>query len=141
MKPWSVGRVPGGLFLILMVFGMVRGGFSQAESTGPIRDTTACRPACDSRSVLAATDQIEYLGVYSADGKFRTTTRPDDNNRDRWVSLAGPSRDWSRPSEVPDSINLHSRERVEENYEPPAHAARPVKGQSLLASIRDNIVT
>jgi DNA-binding beta-propeller fold protein YncE len=32
-------------------------------------------------------------------------------------------------------------ERIEENYEPPARAAKPVKGKSILAVLRDNIVT
>ena len=45
------------------------------------------------------------------------------------------------PSEVPDFIDLHPRERVEENYEPPAHAVKPLKGKSPLALLRDDIVT
>jgi DNA-binding beta-propeller fold protein YncE len=74
---------------------------------------------------------MEYLGVYSADGKYRATARAGRGNS---------SPGWSRPSEVPDFINLQSRERVEENYEPPARAVKAAKGQSLLASLRDNIV-
>jgi DNA-binding beta-propeller fold protein YncE len=48
---------------------------------------------------------------------------------------------WSRPSDVPDFINLHPKERVEQNYAPPARAVKPVKGKSMLASLRDDLVT
>jgi DNA-binding beta-propeller fold protein YncE len=42
---------------------------------------------------------------------------------------------------VPDFIDLHPRERVEENYEPPAHAVKPLKGKSSVAMLRDDIVS
>ncbi|MBZ5663087.1 MAG: 6-bladed beta-propeller [Acidobacteriia bacterium] len=85
--------------------------------------------------------EIDYLGVYSSDGKFRTAAQTNRNNARSMASSSNLSQNWSRPSDVPGFINLHPRERVEENYEPPARAVRPVKGQSLLASLRDNIVT
>jgi len=87
---------------------------------------------------LCCGNEIEYLGSYFSDGKFRTTTRIDyDNVRSR----GSRSRVWSRPNEVPDFIDLQPKERVEENYEPPAHAVKPLKGKSLLALLRDDIVT
>jgi DNA-binding beta-propeller fold protein YncE len=91
--------------------------------------------------MLCCGSEIEYLGAYSSDGKFRTRTRADRDNVGGRDSPDGFSRVWSRPREVPDFIDLHPRERVEENYEPPAHAVKPVKGKSMLASLRDNIVT
>jgi DNA-binding beta-propeller fold protein YncE len=97
---------------------------------------------CDRQPpALPTAERIEYLGVYSPDGKFRTKAQIDRNNVRGQASSSSSSRGWSRPREVPDFINLHPGERVEENYEPPARAAKPVKGQSLLASLRDDIVT
>jgi DNA-binding beta-propeller fold protein YncE len=99
------------------------------------------RPLALPNSGLCCAREISYLGVYSADGKFRTASTTNYNHVRSMGSSSNVSQNWSRPSDVPDFINLHPRERVEENYEPPAHAVRPVKGQSLLASLRDNIVT
>src|SRR5271157_1152386 len=144
MQPFSGGRFPRGLFLIWIVIGAVPISLSQSLAPRPIRDTAVpvCGPRCDGQPAsLPTAERIDYLGVYSPDGKYRTTTRTDRNNFRGSASSSNFSRGWSRPSEVPDFINLHSRERVEENYEPPAHAAKPAKGQSLLASLRDNIVT
>jgi DNA-binding beta-propeller fold protein YncE len=90
---------------------------------------------------LCCGNEIDYLGIYSSDGKFRTTARIERDNAGRLDSPSVSSLGWSRPSDVPDFINLHPKERVEENYEPPAHAVKPVKGKSMLASLRDNIVT
>jgi DNA-binding beta-propeller fold protein YncE len=148
MKPSSVGRFPRGLFLMWIVIGSVPISLPQSFAPRPIRDTPvpACPPGCERQpralpeAVLCCGSEIDYLGVYSSDGKFRTTARIDrDNVRGQESPSGSPL--WSRPSEVPDFINLHPRERVEENYEPPAHAVKPVKGQSKLASLRDNIVT
>jgi DNA-binding beta-propeller fold protein YncE len=144
MKPFSGGRFPRGLFWMLIIIGAVPMSLSQSlapssipETAIPARGPTSARQPRE----LPAAEQFAFLGVYSPDGKFRTTARTDRNNLGSWASSSTYSRNWSRPSELPDSINLHSRERVEENYEPPAYAAKPVKGQSLLASLRDNIVT
>ena len=79
--------------------------------------------------------QAEFLGLYSPDGRFRSRSR-----------LAGPSvrdsaRGSLRPVEVPSSINLHPLESIVEDYEPPARALRVAKGRSLLAMLRDSLVT
>ena len=149
MKPSSVGRFPRGLFLMWIIIGAVPISVTQSFVSRPMRNTAvpACGSACEPQSrapakpALCCGSETKYLGVYSPDGKFRTTTRIDRNNFRYRASSSDFSWGWSRPSEVPPYINLHPRERVEENYEPPAHAAKPVKGQSLLASLRDNIVT
>jgi DNA-binding beta-propeller fold protein YncE len=144
MKPSPVGRFPRGLFLVLIILGVVPISLAQPRHIWAIPDSAvpACPPTCDRQApALPAAEQIEYLGVYSPDGKYRTTARTDRNNVRGPSSSSNSSRGWSRPSEVPDFINLHPRGRVEENYEPPARAVKPAKGQSLLASLRDNIVT
>jgi DNA-binding beta-propeller fold protein YncE len=38
-------------------------------------------------------------------------------------------------------LPVYSYERVIEDYEPPAHAVQPIKGHSLLASLREEIIT
>jgi DNA-binding beta-propeller fold protein YncE len=144
MKLFSGGRFPCCLFWIWLVIGAFPISMSQSLAPSSILDTTVpvCGPRCDSQSAaLPTAERIAYLGVYSPDGKFRTTTRTDPGNLRGWASSSDVPRSWSRPSEVPDSIKLHSTERVEENYEPPARAAKPAKGQSVWASIRDSIVT
>ena len=127
--------------------GAVPTSLSQPFAPPPTRDTAVPAPVREpqpralSGARLCCGNEIDYLGIYSSDGKFRTTTRIDRESvrgRDpRFVSAGA----WSRPSDVPEFINLHPKERVEENYEPPAHAVKPVKGKSMLASLRDNIVT
>ena len=144
MKASSVGRFPRGSFLIWIVIGAVPITLAQPRGTWAIHDTAvpACGAACDSQPpALPTAEQIDYLGTYSPDGKYRTRVRAGSGNVLGSASSSRSSRGWSRPSEVPGSINLHPRERVEENYEVPAHAVKPVKGQSILASLRDSIVT
>src|ERR1035441_7855900 len=112
-----------------------------------MRDTSRSAPLRELRrralpvARLCCGNEIDYLGIYSSDGKFRTTSRIDHDNAGGRNSRSVSSGAWSRPSEVPDFINLHPKERVEENFEPPAHAVKPVRGKSMLASLRDNIVT
>ena len=149
MKPSSVGRSPRGLFLTWIIVGTIPISLSQSFAPRPIFHSSVpeCRPACERErqalpgSVSCCGNELEYLGVYSPDGKYRTTARTDRSNVRSPASSSSFSRGWSRPSEVPDFINLHPRERIEENYEAPAHAVKPAKGQSILASLRDSIVT
>lgn len=69
------------------------------------------------------------IGVYGPDGIFKrgSGTRPAEEVA--WRGL--------RPAEVPPWIDLRSSERVIEDYEPPAHATKAAKGQSLLGTLRD----
>jgi DNA-binding beta-propeller fold protein YncE len=48
-----------------------------------------------------------------------------------------PQQKPGRPAEVPPWINLGSVERVIDDYEPPAHATKAARGQSLLGTLRD----
>lgn len=149
MKSYSDGRLPRVLFLVWIIVVVVPLTLSQAFAPRPSSDKAA--PASQSvrnppvlpEAVSCCGNEIDYLGEYSSDGKFRTTARIDPGNgrvrgRD---SSSGPSRGWSRPSEVPPFVDLHPRERVEENYEPAAHAVTPMKGKSPLALLRDGIAT
>jgi DNA-binding beta-propeller fold protein YncE len=147
MKPSSVGCFPRILFLMWIGVGAVAMSLAQpfappsAGDTGVPAPVRGSRPRALPGSRLCCGNEIDYLGIYSSDGKFRTTTRIDRDHASVQDSRAVPSGAWSRPSDVPDFINLHPKERVEENYEPPARAVKPVKGKSMLASLRDNLVT
>jgi DNA-binding beta-propeller fold protein YncE len=147
MKPSSVGYFARILFLMWIGVGAAPISLSQAIAPPPTRDTFVSAPISERKpralpgARLCCGDEIDYLGSYASDGKFRTTTRIDRDNAGGRDSGSVSSGAWSRPSEVPDFINLHPRERVEEDFEPPAHAVKPVRGKSMLASLRDNIVT
>jgi len=149
MKPCSVGRFLRCLLMVSIFFSAVPISLSQpfaARSAGNVAVSTSRPLREQQRRALAGLglccgSGIDYIGLYSSDGKFRTTTRVDREYL-RSENLRSVSTDaWSRPSEVPSFIDLHPRERVEPNYEPPAHAVNPVKGHSLLAMLRDNLVT
>jgi hypothetical protein len=146
MKPPSVGSFL--LFFLMWIIFVGAVPISRTQPFTPTRDTTVPAPLRERqpalpRSVPCCANEVDYLGIYSADGKFRTTTRIASiiSTPAAGTGPAGLSPGWSRPRDVPNFIDLHPRERVEENYEPPARAVKPVKGKSLLASLRDNIVT
>jgi DNA-binding beta-propeller fold protein YncE len=149
MKRSSGGSSPRGLFMLWIFIGTVPIALPQPFAPRPVHDTAVQtsqparvrEPQVLPGSVFCCGNEIDYLGSYSSDGKFRTTMLVDHDSVRGRGSLAGSSRVWSRPSEVPPFIDLHPRERVEENYEPPAHAVKPVRGKSLLAILRDDIVT
>jgi DNA-binding beta-propeller fold protein YncE len=67
----------------------------------------------------------KLIGIYGPDGKFRKTSRLV------YSGAPGPSQEGLRPAELPPFVDLPSIERIVEDYEPPAHAAAVVKGQSL----------
>lgn len=85
MKNSSVGLVPRGLILIWIVIGAVPISLPQPVAPQPIRNTAVpARPSVRERSpgersgaVLHWGNEIQYLGTYSSDGKFRTTTHID----------------------------------------------------------------
>lgn len=75
------------------------------------------------------------IGFYNPDGRFRPargTSAPDALDRDEFVP---------NQSEVPISLGLHSDEGVVENIAPPGRAYQRPKGHSLLAILRDNLIT
>jgi DNA-binding beta-propeller fold protein YncE len=147
MKPSSVGCFPRILFLMWISIGTVPMSLTQPFVPTPTPTTAGPahvrerQPRALPGARLCCGNGIDYLGSYSADGKFRTTTQIDHDSVRARDSYSGASGAWSRPSDVPAFINLHPKERVEENFEPPARAVKPVRGKSMLASLRDNIVT
>ncbi len=148
MKAFSVGYSPHHFFSIwiIAIVGIGAGSLCDAQVTAPApSQLSAPAPERRVRVLPALTfccgEKVDYLGVYAPDGKFRTTTRVGAGGRRELEPNAGSDGEWSRPSEVPRFVKLHSAERIEENYEPPARALRPVKGQSGLALLRNEIVS
>ena len=134
MKPASLGRFPRGLFLFL-AFAAVA-GIGAAQPAPP--------SAADVASGIAPSfaGPFVYVGAYASDGKFHGHSGD--------ASAAKPDKSWQpdrrassgmRPSEVPGFVDLHPLERVVEDYEPPAHATKPLHARSLLANMRDHLVT
>lgn len=118
-----------------------------AASARDARDSAAAEaaPMPPSRTTVPATAvrrlpstgfeggaQLNYLGVYPADGKFRSPSALDKLRSERpWWTRATETQEM-RPVEVPPSIQLRSIERVVEDYEPPARAVSAVRQGSAL---------
>jgi sugar lactone lactonase YvrE len=142
MRLPSVGRVPHGLLWILVL--SLSNGFCEDRPEIAVVPNAACDAslATPGRAYpvaeLGCGAQIAYLGSYSAEGRFVAPSK-----RDRWHNeeLDQTHQFSVRPAEVPPFVNLHSSERVVQSYLPPIHATQPVKGQSRLASFRDNLIT
>jgi DNA-binding beta-propeller fold protein YncE len=142
MMPFSVGRFPRGLLLICVFVAALSFAEDGSEASVPINSLVPSSTKLPTQvpSVSICCDgSIAYLGSYSPDGKYRPLSRFA-----RWhnqqveddVVIQG-----TRPKEVPRSTDLHARERVLENLEPPLHAKKPVKGHSGLVRLRDDIIT
>jgi hypothetical protein len=80
--------------------------------------------------------EFELLGTYRPDGTFRTVA-----NGNRVLALDGTDTALPNQLVVPSSIRLVSNETVVQNLIPPGRASEPVKGHSLLAMLRDNLIT
>jgi sugar lactone lactonase YvrE len=84
--------------------------------------------------------RLQYVGEYTAQGKYVAASKYQGWYNQAALSLPQAS-SALRPAAVPSWINLHPIEKTIENYEPPARALKPVRGQSKLASWRDNLIT
>lgn len=99
--------------------------------------------------------QLDYVGAFSADGKFKPLTKFSSfldsmvtaSLSDQAQSPApAPLPDAARLSaedptnQVPPNIELPSNERREEDFQPPEHAVKAAKGHSAMEELRDSIV-
>jgi sugar lactone lactonase YvrE len=149
MTPFSVGRIPVGLVLAIILLDV--SGRAQAHPETGLIASRIAPPACEATSNQSARafpsanpgcgPHVKYLGVYCSDGRFSAVsnlTRLREGDAD---SINREDRRAVRPSEVPPFITLNPREGVIENYELPAHAMKPAKGHSAFAVLFDEIVT
>jgi sugar lactone lactonase YvrE len=152
MTPFSVGRIPVGLVVAIIL--LDSSGRTQAHLQTNLLANRVSHPACEATANelarafpgadLGCGRHVEYLGVYSPDGKFSAVS---SFSRSRYGDAADSAtrgvadRRAARPSEVPPFITLRPRERVIEDYELPAHAIQPAKGHSVFSTLFDDIVT
>ncbi len=97
-------------------------------------------------------EQLQYVGSFSADGKFKPLTKLG-LFVDSMVtsSTAGqPPAPPPAPAElieedpsnqVPPNIELHRDEQFVEDFQPPEHAVKVAKGHSVLQELRDSVVS
>ncbi len=92
---------------------------------------------------LWGNEELTYLGVFSSDAVFHTTSRlTHATGRSPGESiLPAPSRrQGAQPSDAPISMLL-SNERTVESFEPPAHAEAVAHTPAPIAQIRNRFVT
>jgi sugar lactone lactonase YvrE len=110
------------------------------NSPSPNCGATSDRPVRVFPSIAAGCGRrLAYLGTYYSDGKYHPQSLLS--------GLLESSRDEStdppalRPAEVPDSVDLHPRERAIENMTPGSHAVNHLKGRSTITELRDDVMT
>jgi DNA-binding beta-propeller fold protein YncE len=99
--------------------------------------------------------QLEYVGAFSADGKFKSLTRFGmfvDSMVNASLASQPPGQPAPKPEEqlkqedaimkqVPPSIALHQNERTVEDFLPPEHAVEAAKGHSVMGELCDSLVS
>ncbi len=109
-------------------FATVPSLFSQNLGINAFSSTTASNTTGSASSDLSVS--TVFLGSYAPDGNFK-----------RQSQFVQQLRLQNNPSLAPPSLPLSSLERVIVDYEPPAHAARRIKGHSAFANFRDALIT
>lgn len=123
---------------------------SDAKATGQTGKTLRAFP----RVALGDGRQLVYFGAFSADGKFKPLTRFGlfvDSMMTASLSgqpaTAVPLPDAAKSVEegvtnqVPPNIELRRNERLVEDFQPPEHAVKVAKGNSVVVELRDSIVS
>lgn len=99
--------------------------------------------------------QLEYIGAFSADGKFKHLTK-FGSFVDSMVTASLSKQPPPVASALPDAVQLNKEdvtkqvppnialprdEQFVEDFQPPEHAVRVAKGHSVLEEFRDSIVS
>jgi DNA-binding beta-propeller fold protein YncE len=141
MVSLRIGRFPRGLLCIIFLVSP----FSFPEESSPIEATAAPSPRfCTFASLETSRDclpnRLQYIGEYGASGTYAPVSKYQG-----WYNQSAPNLPRGstalRPAAVPTWINLHPFEKTVENFEPPARARKPIRGQSKLAAFRDSLIT
>ena len=103
---------------------------------------------------IGAGRSLEYVGSFSADGKFKSLTKfglfvdsmVTASARDLPPSQSAPPPpakliEEDVTKQVPPSIELHRNEQLLADFQPPERAVKVAKGHSALEELRDSIVT
>jgi DNA-binding beta-propeller fold protein YncE len=115
---------------VLLLLGPQGSAQQFANSTTPYVEAPATRVAMD----VPDTSEIrlirpELIGTYTSDGKLALPN-----------SRAAANRELRDSAAVPLAFRLRPDELVIDDFEPPAHAAKPLRGPSAWAGLRNNIV-
>jgi len=127
----------------------------EVDKSVPSAKKSTVVPRAFPRVDIGAGSQLEYIGSFSADGKFKSLTKfglfvdsmITASVSDQSVPSSAPPPDASRlikedeTNQVPPNIELARNERLLEDFEPPEHAVKVAKGQSVLQELRDSIVS
>ncbi|HLN30270.1 MAG TPA: 6-bladed beta-propeller [Gemmataceae bacterium] len=95
------------------------------------------------RASLGAGRELEYLGTFSADAKYKKSSkfaRAFEGLGSSSRSAVGLGEDKARQAEVPWRMIVPAS-KVVEDFDAPAHATKIAKPNSNLAGIRDGVVT
>lgn len=146
MHPLSVGRFPHGLLFFAVLF--TGAGLTQPIPAAVVTTPNATR-TCATDSVafptveLDCTHRLEYVGQFSAEGTFSPLGRHRRwYNKDyRSSNFNDAGRPLARPIDVPGYVNLHSNERVVQNFLPPVRASQMLTGKTKLGGWRDSLLT
>ena len=107
------------------------------------------------RVALGDGRQLEYVGAFSADGRYKALTKfglfvdsmQTKSLSDQPLQPASTLPDAARlnqedeTKQVPPNIELHRDEQIVEDFQPPEHAVKVAKGHSVLEGVRDSIVS
>lgn len=115
-------------FILAAVSSALCQGVSGDHALPPAAPAVALNSTSPARVAIGAV----YLGSYAADGRFRRESQTAYTLR----MSNSPQRAMLNP--LPGAA---SNERVIADYEPPAHAAKPLKGHSALVNFRDALIT
>jgi DNA-binding beta-propeller fold protein YncE len=106
------------------------------------------------RVSLVAGRQLEYVGAFSADGKYKPLSKFGlfiDSMKTASISSEAPSQiltpdeklkqEDAITKQVPPDIELPRNERLIEDFQPPERAVKVAKGHSVVEELRDSFVS
>ena len=143
-----VSRVAG-----LLLLGLVLQDAPAYGGSGPAA-APADRPSATTvrafpRVLLGADERLEYVGVFSSDGKYKPISK-FGLFVDSMITLSAqpvmkPDQELRQEDAiveaVPPNIELHKNERFVEDVEPPERAVQAAKGHSVAEELRDSVVS
>ncbi len=138
--------------LVLLATSALAAGGKSPDAATQAAEQTAVRAF--PRVALDGSRQLEYVGSFSADGKFKPLTKfgmfidsmktasiTDQPPPAAALPTAAKLNEDDATKQVPPSIELHRDEQLVEDFQPPEHAVKVAKGNSVVQELRDSIVS
>jgi sugar lactone lactonase YvrE len=120
---------------VFLLLSFVLTAFAVAEEH---KIVSALLPHTHSATATATPLAPQFLGLYASDGYFKSA---DQQAKSLTPIEERAPRVKGRSAYVPPFVNLHSSETVIEDLAPPARPIKTMKGKSVLANLRDSIIT